>query len=48
LERVYLEAIDINLIEANARLKNLELEAKNRANTPNVYETGNPLNPHPK
>jgi len=43
----YLKAIRANLNEANARLKNLELEAKNREPiTPNIYEIGNPLSPN--
>jgi len=43
----YLKAIRANLDEANARLKNLELEAKNiEPITPNIYEIGNPLSPN--
>ncbi|CAA6801770.1 MAG: Unknown protein, partial [uncultured Sulfurovum sp.] len=43
----YLKAIRANLDEADARLKNLELEAKNREPiTPNIYNIGNPLSPN--
>jgi len=43
----YLKAIRANLDEANARLKNDELEAKNREPiTPNIYEIGDPLSPN--
>jgi len=43
----YLKAIRANLNEANARLKNLELEAKNREPiTPNIYNIGDPLSPN--
>jgi len=43
----YLKAIRANFDEANARLKNYELEAKNREPiTPNIYEIGSPLSPN--
>jgi Holliday junction resolvasome RuvABC ATP-dependent DNA helicase subunit len=43
----YLKAIRANLNEANARLENLELEAKKHEPiTANIYETGNPLSPN--
>ena len=43
----YLKAIRANLDEANARLQNDELEAKNlEPITSNIYEIGNPLSPN--
>jgi len=43
----YLKAIRANLDEADARLKNLELEVKKREPiTPNIYNIGNPLSPN--
>lgn len=43
----YLRAIRANLDEADAKLKNLEIEAKNREPiTANIYRIGDPLSPN--